>query len=307
MSDKGLDKAELIRWWDVLDVLEHHGCDVEKGLRMARECRHPDAVWLASLFPVGADVTRARMREVMEEQGEDARALHLAWRLGDNDAEDGLLELAAAKGYAPAQADLSYEMKQPGAFELAQLAAAQGSRRGMCQLGWCFRHGLGCENDRDRAIELFGAAARLGDADAQVSLGEEAFRSRDWERFHWWSRAVERGRGQRWFWRGVVSLLSAFEEGELGRILHIAAPLLRANLNVVKQEVFGFVVSKEVWQNLLRVLELHEAMLDRARCAVACWSVVGRRMGLVKDVRVMIAKVVWEEPWRWSECKAASL
>jgi hypothetical protein len=42
-------------------------------------------------------------------------------------------------------------------------------------------------------------------------------------------------------------------------------------------------------------------MLRRARDAVACWSIVGIRRGLVKDVRVMIAKMAWEEPWQWSE------
>jgi hypothetical protein len=25
----------------------------------------------------------------------------------------------------------------------------------------------------------------------------------------------------------------------------------------------------------------------------------GRRLGVVKDVRVMIAKMLWEEAWRW--------
>jgi TPR repeat protein len=308
MSDKGLDKAELTKWWDVLDVLdvlEHHGCDVEKALRIARESRHPDAVWLASLFSPGVAVTRARMVEVMREQGEDARALHVAWMLG-HDEEHDLLERAAAKGYAPAQADLSSVRGGSRGFELAQLAAAQGSRRGMYHLGWRLRFGRGCAKDENRATELFRAAAELGEASAEVSYGEVAFGERDWERFHWWSRAVARGRAKRGFWRGTVSLLSAFEKGELGRVLHIAAPLLRANLNVVKQEVFGSYVGEEVSQKLLRVLELHEAMLDRARRAIACWSVVGRRRGVVKDMRVMIAKMLWEEPWQWGEKDGAA-
>jgi hypothetical protein len=300
MSDKGLDKAELIKWWDALDVLDQDERDVEKALRMARECRHPDAVWLASLFPSGAAVTRQRMREVMREQGGDARALHLAWRLNVDRVEaPDLLERAAATGYAPAQADLSSDLRGARAFELAQLAAAQGSRRGMCELARCFRYGMGCAKDDSRATELFLAAAELGDASAQWCYGEMAFGSSDWERFHWWSLAVARGCGKDSFLDDTVCLLPAFEGGQLGRILHVTAPVLRANLNVVEQEVFGTKIGKEVWQRLLRVLELHEAMIYRARRAVMCWSMAGRRRGVVKDMRVMIAKMLWEEPWRW--------
>jgi hypothetical protein len=310
MSDKGLDKAELIKWWDVLDTLtlafDKEGA-VEEGVRMTRECRHPDAVWLATLFPAGAAVTWQSIREAMEHQREDPRALHVAWMLGYDEEEHDLLERAAAKGYAPAQADLSAVRIGSRAFELAQQAAAQGSRRGMCQLGRCFRYGRGCAKDEHRAIELFRAAAELGDGGAQEFYGKLAFGEMDWERFHWWSLGVARGFGQYSFRVGTVHLLEKFEKGKLGRILHIAAPVLKANLNVVVQEVFGISVGKEVWQGkevwpkLLRVLELHEAMLKRVRCAIACWSIVGRRRGVAKDMRVMIAKMLWEEPWRWGE------
>lgn len=36
-----------------------------------------------------------------------------------------------------------------------------------------------------------------------------------------------------------------------------------------------------------------------ALTAIMCWSMVGRRLGVVKDMRVMIAKMVWEESRVW--------
>jgi hypothetical protein len=72
-----VDEAEQMKWWDAHDVLsEDDKLSVEqciaKALRMARECSHPDAQWLTSLFPEGcATVTRRRMHEVMLEQGDD--------------------------------------------------------------------------------------------------------------------------------------------------------------------------------------------------------------------------------------------
>jgi hypothetical protein len=112
---------------------------------------------------------------------------------------------------------------------------------------------------------------------------------------------VARGAWQASFVNDSLSLIAGFEVGELGRILHIVAPVLRANRNVAEQEVFGKHHSEGTWRMLLPVLELHQAMLDRARCAIACWSMAGCRRGLVKDMRVVIAKMMWKEPWRWGE------
>jgi hypothetical protein len=41
-----VDLAEQMKWWDALDAFADE-LGVEKGLQMARECRHSDAQWLA--------------------------------------------------------------------------------------------------------------------------------------------------------------------------------------------------------------------------------------------------------------------
>jgi hypothetical protein len=111
-----LDTADLIKWWNALDlfgpnIVMMRGADVAKALQLARESRHPDAVWLASLFPAGVAVTQQRMVEVMSQQGDDdPRALLLGWQLGSR-ASDEPLRRAAEMGYAPAQAELSKESR----------------------------------------------------------------------------------------------------------------------------------------------------------------------------------------------------
>jgi hypothetical protein len=46
-ADGSVDKAEQLKWWDAMDALYavpgSKQNDVEAGLQMARECRHPDA------------------------------------------------------------------------------------------------------------------------------------------------------------------------------------------------------------------------------------------------------------------------
>jgi hypothetical protein len=82
--------------------------------------------------------------------------------------------------------------------------------------------------------------------------------------------------------------------------LYVAAPLLAESFAAEKRDAQSDVVIEPNVQLCDRVKELHEAMLFRARKAIVCWSAVGVRLGVVKDVRVMIAKMAWE-PWRWHE------
>jgi TPR repeat protein len=153
------DTAELIKWMDVLNALaetEDEAAEVEK----ARACRHPDARWLASLFPP-ASVTRERMYEVLSQQSEDPRAMHIMRGLGVAERDDAyrLLVRAAEMGYAPAQAALSEDRQHhkdvAGRFLWAERAAIQGDSGGLYELGCCYWHGEGCEKDTRRGIELF--------------------------------------------------------------------------------------------------------------------------------------------------------
>jgi hypothetical protein len=111
---------------------------------------------------------------------------------------------------------------------------------------------------------------------------------------------LERRCGQLKFCRAARKLLPSFEKVENGRILHAVAPVIRRHCDVTRGEIFGHHRSESQLLKLRRVLELHEAMLGRAARAIGCWGIVACRLGLVKDLRVMIAKMLWEEAWRWS-------
>jgi hypothetical protein len=176
----------------------------------------------------------------------------------------------------------------------------QGFRGGLTQLGQCYLDGVGCAVDREKAIESFKVAAELNCRHAQYEYAGLAFGERDWERYKWWVRSTRRGQGL-WLSAAVVRLLPSFERGELGRILHVSTPTIRANLNVADREMFHCSIGEDEMGRVQRVIALHDAMLGRARRAVDCWSMAARRCGMVKDIRVAIAKMAWEEAWRWGE------
>jgi TPR repeat protein len=301
-----VDRAEQIKWWDVVDALSTRWATIQEEvagtaemLRLARECRHPDAQWLTSLFPagVGDGMTRHVMAEMLREHGGGPRTAFVA-----SCAKDagwmGLLRFAAANGYAPAQARLSASALIPEAekFRLAQLACAQGDRCGIAQLAHCFRCGVGCEPNKERAVELYKEAALLLDPSALYYYGLLGFGPLDAERYHWWSLAVSRGFGQACR-LGIIALLPSFEDGENGRILQVAGPVLKADPGLPKMNPFCQWNPNEKEQ-ALRVIELYETVLGFAQQTITCWGLVGRRCRVVKDIRVMISKMVWEETWR---------
>jgi hypothetical protein len=115
------------------------------------------------------------------------------------------------------------------------------------------------------------------------------------------------------FKKSLLPLIPSFERGENGRILHIVAPVLAV---VLAEEASSSSESSgqgegdessgdvdDTGMVLQRVIVLHREMLSRARAALACWSMAGRRCGVVKDIRVMIAKMAWEDAGEWGEKK----
>jgi hypothetical protein len=129
--------------------------------------------------------------------------------------------------------------------------------------------GVGCAVDREKAIESFKVAAELNCRHAQYEYARLAFGERDWERYVWWVRSTRRGQG---LW-----LSAAVVRSELGRILHVSTPTIRANLNVAARQIFHLSIGEDEMGRVQRVTALHEAMLGRARRAIACWSMAARR------------------------------
>jgi hypothetical protein len=108
---------------------------------MARDCQHPDARWLTALFPPEGHVSREQLFHVMLRQGDDPRALFLAWTVSWGKAnsqtrDNDFLQRSAEMGYASAQSEWSsFQVDARVALEFAELAVAHGDRSGMYELG----------------------------------------------------------------------------------------------------------------------------------------------------------------------------
>jgi hypothetical protein len=251
----------------------------------------------------------------MKEQGEDARAMYLIWRVfgPDHAAEDAphvyLLKRSAEMGYTPAQAELSTLERGANRLVWAERSAASGDRCGMHKLAvalWCGRFWdlvpddlLATKEVKVRAMELFRAAAELDCVEAQGDYGSMVFGESDWQRFYRWGRAALKKHESHSFVDPLLKKVRSFAEGENCRILCTVAPMIREGIDVAKSECFGEPYPTGDMTRLVRLLQLDDKMRDRARRAIACWNAVGVRHGIVRDIRVMVAKMACEEVWRW--------
>jgi TPR repeat protein len=304
-------KAELIRWWNIIDCLMDNDLSAMLEHAFGFASRHKDALWLNSvLFSVEGQMTYELLNELMMEQDHDPRALFFRAFSWDKDAvvdgdewEDrydngtGLLRFAADMGYAPAQSALAFrgEMQDQESFDWASKAAAQGDRHGVSRLARCYELGLGCEKDENKAMQLFKEAADLEDDVALFKYGEWAFDEDDPRRYSYMGRAAARG-----YRLGYMSLLGA---AVAKRDRRIQFEVGAANRRVFKNGwTFGPGNSTELQREAYRdALAKYRRCCDAAKAAVECWLVVGRRLRVAKDIRGVIGKLLWEQRWEWME------
>ncbi len=292
--DFGVPLVDLFKWLDVRDTFLHE--NFASALALARQCEHPDAMWLASIFE-GKDVsTKMQVGKVLLSQPDDARALCFAWWLSDD--EDSLLLCRAVEmDYAFARSTLGRNLFDQGKEEtycFAKAAAARGERDGFYLLGRCFHSGVGVAKDLSLAKENYLIAAELGDDDAAVDLAHLLVES-DCARWIWLGRGASRG--------SPFSFLDSFSDqverffsgaGQASVVLAIGHAL-KGEVDMGKRQLFGtnyrytFCVG-----SANQAVSFYNCQIKAARHAVDAWMLVAIRVGIIKDMRVCIGKMIWE-------------
>jgi hypothetical protein len=138
---------------------------------------------------------------------------------------------------------------------------------------------------------------------AQFRFGQLAFGRLDWQRYQWWGRAAQHGWAVSDICDAAVKFLQSFEAGNLSRILFEVAPIVKDHLHAPKEQTLRLAVDAVKVEKLRQVVTLFDTRRELARQTIDCWSAVGRRLGVVKDIRVKVAQMVWEQWWVWGEAK----
>ncbi len=300
--DFGVPLVELFKWLDVRDTLlgqNFKGLNSTSAIALARGCKHPDAVWLTTIFE-GKDVsTEVDAREVFLLHENDARALCFAWCLTvDREDDLTLLRRSSELGNAFACSMLFWEVwgeNKEEAFRLAQLAVAQHERDGFFMLGRCFCDGIGCEKDLNLAKENYLIAAELEHVFAAEWFGFLLDAS-DPDCWLWLGRAALRG----WpgsFLRSFAKQIELFFSGAgNASVVFVIGRALKGNINTDKKEIFeshGWNFDSLIGL-AIQAASFYSAQIESARLAVDTWTLVATRLHVMKDLRIYIGKLIWE-------------
>ncbi len=275
--------------------------DITAALALARDYKHPDAVWLTSIFE-GKDIsTKEQARDVFLSFENDAHALCFAWFLNDDRRDDlTLLRRSAEMGNAFACSTLCREVwgeNHTEAFRLAQLAANQHERDGFYLLGRCFREGIGCKKDLNLAKENYLNATELGNIFAAADYGcyGHLLDVSVPARWLWLERAALRG------WAGpfLDSFSDPVEQFFSGSgnaaIVFLIGRALKGKIDMVKEKIFGFRVDFDIFiAPANQAVSFYDSQIKCARVAVNTWTLVATRLHLIKDMRIYIGKMIWE-------------
>jgi hypothetical protein len=154
-----------------------------------------------------------------------------------------------------------------------------------------------------RAVLCCTEAADKGQLNAQFECGAKAWAAGDWQRYRWWGLAAARrhnGAITRLLLAAVEQLRLWQEGSRSGRIVFELGVAFKGRIDAATKTTFGSKCSDEKLQAAQRCVELHEEWIALTKGAIECWLAIARRLKVVKDIRLVVAKLLWAERADWS-------
>jgi TPR repeat protein len=290
----------LLEWCKIRDTFFGENFvhqNIPLALELAGRCQHPDARWLTEVCAGKGVTTKEDAKRVFSALGQnDARALCFSWLSGTLDEKHDLTPLrrSAELGFAFAQAWMSGWTEGKEAFEFAQLAAAQGERDGFYALGWCFLFCKDVQRDQNKAKENFLLASELGEVWSMAQVGD-LLDELDEQRWYWWGRAAA-CRVSRSFVHGFVKHVELFKSGSgSAAVMFAIGRALQGHVNEDARTIFNF---DDDFASCIgpakQAIAFYQTQIKGTKEAMYAWTQVGIHFNIVKDVRRLIAKLIWD-------------
>ncbi len=297
------EKRERIKWYHARRAFfDECSESLDEGLQLARECLHEDARFLCSLFPDGAPATHEEAAAVFLVHKEDARCC--CW--GANIVPTAPLELlrqSATAGYAYAQVNYSQYISYnwTGGEEVRMWqdkALTQGEPEAMMLVALRCEKGTGVPVDKQRAEGLWREASELGEPRAQFHIAESFYDRASPERFVWLRRsAIQKLKHSKAVLvHEAVLRVANLKRGGSGRLVfEIGAALSEV-------EVLSITLQKpELAEGVDSAVGLYAEWCRDANRALVCWLWLSRQLGVAKDIRLLIADLIWASRSTWGD------
>ncbi len=298
---KTKEQREAIKWFHARRVFFNKR-SFSDGLELARQSEHTDSRFLVSFFPNAAPATSEEVLAVFMGRQDDPRCLCWAGVFLKGETEEQLYRRSAEGGYAWGQVLWARYLFTAEMLGVVEKAVAQGEPDALRQRAQCAWEGkdawggnVGGE-DKQRAQELWRQGAELGDSQCQLSYGNRCCAEKSLAGLEWMRRAAVQDDGE-----AVLVLadaaLSQWANLISGRVLFEIGSAVAAMRNGNSWK----------WLNQDRQAACERAASFCMRCngeakrAVLCWLWLARAENLMKDVRLLIANLIWKERAAWSE------
>jgi TPR repeat protein len=300
-NNNGIPLATLLEWYKIRDTFFGKNNYVRRNIPLAIElasaCQHPDARWLSESCAWKNVQTFEDAKRVFSALGQnDARALCFIWNSCEEYEEEDFspLRRSAELGFTFAQALMAEKTEGEERFKFAQLAALQGERDGFFQLGFCFYDGEGCERDLDKAKENFLVASELGRVSSMLWLGC-LFDESDPQRWRWCGQAAAAGESE-YMSRNFAKQVELFNSGSGNSVvMFLIGQALQGHVNEEARIIFyGSVMYDSLIGPAKQAIAFYEAQIKATKDAMRAWTLVGIKLKVVKDVRKLIAKLIWD-------------
>ncbi len=148
--------------------------------------------------------------------------------------------------------------------------------------------------DTARAKVLLREAALLGEAEHQYTFALCFCPEHSLERYVWLRLATLAGhRAALWCLKSkIAGRLKMYDEGASGRLVF--------EIGATSSRVCCCAESAHEAE-CLRAVQLHAQWCEEARQGVLCWLWLARIKGMAKDMRCIIARLIWDDRAAWSE------
>jgi hypothetical protein len=223
------------------------------------------------------------------------------------DETDDVLQ-AAELGDTLEKASMAEESSDADRFQWAQTSAAHGERDGFYWLGYCYRGGNGCEKDLERAKGNYLTAAELGYVDAMIEL-RWLLDENDPNGFFWLGKAAVNGssaiNGSSWtFLNDMSAQIRNFNSGTgHANVVFAIGRALKGYIENKKRTIFD---NNEEFKCRTapanQAFQFYHFQLKSYRKAVDNLILVGIRNEVVKDIRGMIARMIWDSREEAKSC-----
>jgi hypothetical protein len=319
VSSHALENASL--WFKVIrDLFLGENAvsqNIPLALEMAAACDHPDARWLWSVCSQHGVQTKQDAHRVFAALGEsDPRAPCLESLFNEDDYSFRGVRRGAELGDPFAMAVMSRGKTGQEAFEWAERGAAKGEPECFYLLGHCYRFGDGCKKDLAKSKEFFYKAAAIGGglfvvvvvvvfffflsfsceiAQDMYAIGLLGELSEGEERWRWWTFPSEKSH---WL---TSNFCEEVQKMHLGTgdgnptIVFLIGRALKGRIDLHKKKICSD--SRDFDDKVgyaLFAIAFYEAQIKATKDAMHAWTQVGIRWKVVKDVRKLIAKLIWD-------------